>query len=70
MLPKWFNEWNEKNPTNVFGPAILVGAAGAAVFVAAMLVNFGQPFKTDTLQTGPRGTGMGVPEFQADLAAS
>ena len=25
MLPKWFNLWNRENPTNVFGPAILVG---------------------------------------------
>jgi len=69
MLPKWFDDWNFKNPTNVFGPAILVGAAGGAVFVAAMLVAFGQPFATQSQQTGPRGTGMSVPEFTMDLAA-
>ncbi|KUF10003.1 photosynthetic reaction center cytochrome PufC [Pseudoponticoccus marisrubri] len=68
MLPKWFNDWNSKNPTDIYGPAVLVGAVGAAVFVAAMLVSFGQPFATDSLQTGPRGTGMSVPEFKADLA--
>ena len=68
MLPKWFNDWNKDNPTNVYGPAILTGIVGGAVFVAIMLVSFGQPFATDSLQTGPRGTGMSVPEFKADLA--
>lgn len=63
MLPKWFNNWNRDNPTNIYGPAILVGAAGVAVTVAAFIVVVGQPFKTDSLQTGPRGTGMSVPEF-------
>ena len=41
---------------------------GGAVFAATMLVAFGQPYATDSLQTGPRGTGMSVPEFEADLA--
>ena len=68
MFPKWFNKWNSDNPTNIFGPAILVGVAGGAVFVATMLVAFGQPFATDSLQTGPRGTGMSVTEFESDLA--
>jgi len=65
---KWFDKWNAANPTNIYGPAILVGVAGAAVFGATMLVAFGQPFATDSMQTGPRGTGMSVPEFEADLA--
>ncbi|MDU8910945.1 photosynthetic reaction center cytochrome PufC [Aestuariicoccus sp. MJ-SS9] len=68
MLPQWFNNWNRDNPTDIYGPAILVGALGAAVIVVAALVSFGQPYATDSLQTGPRGTGMSVPEFQADLA--
>ena len=34
MLPSWFNRWNEENPTNVYGPAILIGALGGAVFLA------------------------------------
>ncbi|MEQ9257970.1 MAG: photosynthetic reaction center cytochrome PufC [Roseovarius sp.] len=68
MLPNWFNKWNDDNPTNIYGPAILVGVAGAAVFGATMLVAFGQPFATDSMQTGPRGNGMHVPEFKADLA--
>ncbi len=69
MLPKWFDDWNSSNPTNIFGPAILVGAAGGAVFVAAMLVAFGQPYATESQQTGPRGTGMHVQEFAMNLAA-
>ena len=68
MLPKWFNDWNSNNPTDIYGPAILVGALGGAAFVAIMLVSWGQPFATDSLQTGPRGTGMSRPEFVADLA--
>jgi len=68
MLPKWFNDWNRENPTDIFGPAILVGALGGAVFVAILLVTWGQPFATASMQTGPRGTGMSVPEFKAALA--
>ena len=67
MWPKWFDDWNTKNPTNIYGPAILVGALGAAVFGAIALVTLGQPFKTDSMQTGPRGTGMSVPEFVAQV---
>jgi photosynthetic reaction center cytochrome c subunit len=68
MFPKWFDEWNKNNPTNIFGPAILVGGLGGAVFAAALVVTWGQPFATDSLQTGPRGTGMSVPEFNLALA--
>lgn len=63
MLPKWFNEWNRANPTNVFGPAIAVGIVGSAVFVAALVVTWGNPLQTESMQTGPRGTGMSVPEY-------
>lgn len=69
MLPKWFNEWNEKHPTNVFGPAVLIGVVGGAVFVAAMLVAWGQPYATASTQTGPRGTGMSIAKYQSDLIA-
>ncbi|MBV2359379.1 photosynthetic reaction center cytochrome c subunit [Thalassococcus sp. CAU 1522] len=68
MLPKWFNDWNSKNPTDIYGPAILVGSLGGAVILAVLLISFGQPYATDSMQTGPRGTGMSVPEFKADLA--
>ncbi|QBF34170.1 photosynthetic reaction center cytochrome PufC [Thalassococcus sp. S3] len=67
MLPKWFDDWNRENPTDIYGPAIVVGTVGAAVFAAALIVSWGQPFATDSLQTGPRGTGMSVPEFTSDL---
>ncbi|MGJ8603629.1 MAG: photosynthetic reaction center cytochrome PufC [Marivita sp.] len=67
MFPKWFDKWNNENPTNIYGPAILIGALGTAVTVAAFLVVVGQPFKTDSLQTGPRGTGMSVPEFRNEV---
>ena len=43
MLPKWFNLWNRENPTNVFGPAILVGVLGGAVSLAILIVVLGQP---------------------------
>jgi photosynthetic reaction center cytochrome c subunit len=68
MFPKWFDNWNKDNPTNIFGPAIAVGVAGSAIFVAAMIVAWGQPFATTSQQTGPRGTGMHVQEFVSDLA--
>ena len=68
MLPKWFNEWNDSNPTNIYGPAIAVGIVGGALFVVIALLALGQPYPTDSLQTGPRGTGMSVPEFRAALA--
>lgn len=65
MLPKWFNEWNKANPTDIYGPAILIGAVGGAVVLAAAIVTWGQPYSTNSMQTGPRGTGMSVPEFVA-----
>ena len=72
-MPKWdlpwFPEWNKKHPTDVYGPAILIGAVGAAVVFAALIVTWGWPAQTATDQTGPRGTGMGVPKFVAVLEA-
>ena len=48
MFPKWFDEWNKSNPTDVFKPAILLGtiagtqlitrAAGSLVPVGAVLL--------------------------------
>jgi len=68
MFPKWFDKWNRENPTNIYGPAVIIGVIGAAVFTATMLVAWGQPLATNSMQTGPRGTGMSVPEFKAALA--
>ena len=66
MLPKWFNKWNRDNPTDIERPAIIFGAIGTAVFVVIALVMLGQPFKTQSLQTGPRGTGMLVTKFSVE----
>ena len=66
MLPKWFNKWNRDNPTDIERPAIIFGAIGTAVFVVIALVVLGQPFKTQSLQTGPRGTGMLVTKFSVE----
>ena len=60
MLPKWFNDWNNSNPVDIFKPAILIGTIGGAVVAAAMIVNWGQPYQLATVQTGPPGIGMVV----------
>lgn len=65
MFPKWFTEWNRKNPTDPFQPIFVLGGVGGAVFVAAMLVVWGWPYMTESSQTGPRGTGMSVTKFPA-----
>ncbi|MGR3502058.1 photosynthetic reaction center cytochrome PufC [Pseudaestuariivita sp.] len=70
MFPKWFDKWNRDNPTNIFGPAILVGSLGGALFVAAMLVTWGQPYETTSQQSGPRGTGMSQTKFVKALEAA
>ncbi|MEM7491074.1 MAG: photosynthetic reaction center cytochrome PufC [Pseudomonadota bacterium] len=63
MLPKWFNDWNNARPVDIYGPAILVGSIGAAILVAAMLVTWGRPAPIESVQTGPRGIGMEVVKF-------
>ena len=60
MFPKWFNDWNNSNPTDVFKPAILVGTVGGAVLAATLIVSLGQPLRVEALQTGPPGIGMAV----------
>ena len=69
MFPKWFDKWNADNPTIIFGPAITVGGVGSASFAAALIVTWGNPAQTDSMQTGPRGTGMSVPEFNVSRLA-
>ncbi|MEM1420203.1 MAG: photosynthetic reaction center cytochrome PufC [Pseudomonadota bacterium] len=59
----WFPEWNKKNPTDVFGPAIVIGAAFSAVLFAALIITWGSPYQTESEQTGPAGTGMSVAKF-------
>jgi photosynthetic reaction center cytochrome c subunit len=70
MFPKWFDSWNRDNPTNILGPAILVGAAGGALFFAGILFVIWGPggsYDNVAMQTGPRGTGMHVSRFVNDL---
>lgn len=69
MFPRWFDKWNRDNPKEIYGPAILVGSVGVAVVAAAALVTIGQPYRTDSMQTGPRGTGMSVARFVETLNA-
>jgi photosynthetic reaction center cytochrome c subunit len=66
----WFSRWNRDNPTNVERPAIIVGVVGVSVIAATALVTLGQPFATDSLQTGPRGTGMEVVKFVSDIGGT
>ena len=66
MFPKWFSKWNAENPVDIYRPAILIGGVGVAVVAVVALVTLGQPYATTSLQTGPRGTGMSVPEFDKD----
>ena len=65
----WFPKWNRENPKDVFGPAIIIGAVGGAVLVAALIITWGNPAETSTMQTGPRGSGMGVVELVANREA-
>ena len=72
MLPNWnlpwFPKWNKENPTDVYGPAIVIGAAMGGVVVAAIIMLYGSAYGTTSTQTGPRGAGMSVPEFNSDIA--
>lgn len=72
-MPKfdWFWKWCESNPkdmNDILKPAYPVGVIGGAVIVAVALVTWGQPFKTVSIQTGPRGTGMEVTRFASQVA--
>ncbi len=67
-LPGWLSEWNARNPTDLYGPVIVVGFLGACLAGVAALVLLGQPFATDSMQTGPRGTGMSLTEFVSEAS--
>ena len=64
----WFPKWNSDNPKDVYGPAILIGALGAAMILAVILMMYGSLYATTSDQTGPRGTGMHQPAFKSDRA--
>ena len=70
-MTTWLWDWIKKNPlteAQILGPAIAVGAVGGAVFFATMLMLFGGSVATDSTQTGPAGTGMGVAKYKSELA--
>jgi len=71
MLPQWFDKWVRDNPqtqNQLLGPAILIGVVGGAVVLATIIVAWGWPWQVSAMQTGPRGTAMGVVKFDADRA--
>jgi len=64
----WFPEWSKKNPTDIYGPAIVLGATFGGLAVAAIIMIYGTIYGTVSAQTGPRGTGMSVATFKSNLA--
>lgn len=65
--PAGYEEWKAARPIN-YAKAIIAAVFGASVIVATGIVVVARPYGTDSLQTGPRGTGMSRPEFLHDLA--
>ncbi|MAC81678.1 MAG: photosynthetic reaction center cytochrome c subunit [Rhodobacteraceae bacterium] len=65
----WFSKWNRDNPVDVYRSAILYGVGGTVIIAAVAVVTLGQPWATDSLQTGPRGNGMMVTKRASQLAA-
>lgn len=63
----WFMNWSRENPTNIEKFTVIAGTIGAAVVATVVIVAYGNPWATESIQTGPRGTGMSVPEFVSDL---
>ncbi len=64
----WFTKWNRENPVEIERPVIVFGVIGVALIGATALVALGQPYATDSLQPGPRGTGMSIPKREAALS--
>ncbi len=73
MALKWMNDWSRANPKDIWRPAVSIGVVGVVLMFAAALVTIGQPFKTVSMQTGPRGEGAVVvkfPQTQVDPTAA
>ncbi len=64
--PKWYDEWDQKDPVHYGKPLFALGM-GLSLIVATAIIVMARPFGTESLQTGPRGIGMSVPEFIHDL---
>ena len=57
QFPKWWRDWNKANPTNLFGPAILVGTLGVALFAAVMVILWASAFRQPRCRPGRKGRG-------------
>lgn len=65
-LPDWYDRWKKDNPItmgSLMGPIILFGAGFAAWIGAIGIMIWYSWADPQTLQTGPRGAGMGVPSL-------
>ena len=62
-LPDWYDRWKKENPVtmgSLYGPLLLLGVGFSAwIFAIGIMIwyNWAEP---ETMQTGPRGAGMGV----------
>ena len=63
--PKWYADWSAENPASPIGPYLLIAALGTAMIIAVGIIILGNPYQTSTVQTGPRGTAMGVVKIDA-----
>ena len=55
---RWFDEWNRRRPFDLVKTALPAAILGGGVFAVAVIVILGNPLEKETVQTGPRGTGM------------
>ena len=64
-LPDWYDRWKKENPVSFMGPLILFGAGFFAWICAIGVMIWYSWADPVSLQTGPRGSGMSVPELAA-----
>lgn len=67
--PKWYDEWNKANPKSPTGGYWIIGTLGVAIVVAVGIIVLGNPYQASTVQTGPRGSAMGVVKIDANRIA-
>jgi photosynthetic reaction center cytochrome c subunit len=63
--PDWFQAWSDANPSQPMGPYWIIGALLTGTIIAVGIILLGNPYQTSTVQTGPRGTAMGVVKIDA-----
>ncbi len=61
----WLTKWNNEHPKDFYTPGIVTGVIGGGIVAATLLVVWGYPFPTVSIQTGPPGTGMEVTKFKS-----